>query len=692
MKGYILTIILFLSTLSIVSGQTFKQYVKAADKSMVKKDYYSAMRYYQDAMSIKDTDAELHYKCADAARQFFAFSIADAHFAKASEMAGENEFPLLDFYWAEVKQTLGDYTKAAELYDAYFTKGIGSEMNLEKADMERRACEWAAGQSPDPDTQIERLSKKINSKFSEFAGSWQQDTLVFASLKFKDESVPEDRRVSKILYSTDTETQRGKSVRISGIPENKNIANATFDRETNTMYFTICNYINTVDLHCDIYRSIHNGRKWIAEKLPEIINMEGYTHTQPAWSNIEGWKGLFFTSDRPEGRGGLDVWFAKHRSADAFDEPINITKINTPFNDITPSVDNTSATPVLYFSSDGLIGFGNYDVYYSTWNGNAWATPINMGMPVNTGYNDVYFWMDSKMEKAVVSSNRPESESMLKEDPACCNDLYDLKFLEKELLVVNETPKSEPEPELVPTPQPEPKPIPKPVLVPTPKSEPTRPAPEPVVVTTPEPVVRPQPVPVPTRTVSISTILPVKVYFDNDEPDKRTTRTRTIKSYAQSYNEYLYREPVFYERYGEKLPSSEKSEVVSRLSDFFNNDVRKGYSDLQLLSSLVLEQLSLGKNVTIEVKGFTSPRAKTKYNEYLAQRRTSSLLNFFKAYQNKVFATYLASGKLKIVELPIGEITAPAGISDVLEDERNSIYSPEASRERRAEVVAVKIE
>ena len=187
-------------------------------------------------------------------------------------------------------------------------------------------------------------------------------------------------------------------------------------------------------------------------------------------------------------------------------------------------------------------------------------------------------------------------------------------------------------------------------------------------------------------------MLPIKVYFDNDEPDKRTNRTRTIKSYMKSYNEYILRESVFYDKYVEGLAPEQRSEAQSRLMQFFNNDVRKGYSDLQTVSYMILSRLESGKNITVEVKGYTSPRAKSAYNQNLAQRRTSSLLNHFNGFLSGSFLPFIQSGQLKIIELPIGEITAPAGISDSLSDEKNSIYSPEASLERRAEVVAVKIE
>lgn len=675
-----IVIIIFLSILSFQAfSQSFKQYVRAGDKSLAAKDYYSAMRYYQNALEIKEDNIALHYKAGTAARAFFAYTIAESHFDKVKKSSQKAEFPLLDFYMADVKQTLGKYDEAAVLYESYYNAGIGSEVNLETAEMGKSSCEWAMKQKVNKDAEIRLLDKTINSKFSEFGGSWQGNDLVYSSLKYKDESVSEDRRIAKTL-STDNEKTRAKTLRIKGIPEFQNVANATFDETGETMYFTVCEYINTVDLRCDIYYAKNDGKRWISEKLESPVNLEEYTQTQPAWSNHENWEGLFFSSDRPEGKGGMDIWFAKFKGGNVFEEPINVSGINTPFNEITPGFDLSSDDVKLYFSSDGYISFGKYDVYQSDFDGEEWSSPENMGLPVNSGYNDVYFWKNAEDNKALVSSNRPESKSMLKDDPACCNDLYAISLPKEEK--PRPEPKPEPEPEIIveidKTPKPESKPIPTTITI----------------IPTSEPEPKPTPITVPTKTtvITMQNMLPLKVYFDNDEPDKRTNRTRTIKSYSKSYNEYILRESVFYDKYVEGLPPEQRSEAMSRLMEFFNNNVRKGYADLQTVSYMVLNKLESGKKITIEVKGFTSPRAKSAYNHNLAQRRTSSLLNHFNEFLGGSFLPFIQSGQLRIVELPLGETTAPAGISDSLSDEKNSIYSPEASLERRAEVVAVKVE
>jgi outer membrane protein OmpA-like peptidoglycan-associated protein len=92
----------------------------------------------------------------------------------------------------------------------------------------------------------------------------------------------------------------------------------------------------------------------------------------------------------------------------------------------------------------------------------------------------------------------------------------------------------------------------------------------------------------------------------------------------------------------------------------------------------------------IIIKGFTSPRAETDYNLNLGKRRISSVRNYFDTYAEGVFAQYLQSGALKVSETSFGETTAKQNVSDALEDERNSVYNPEAARERRVEIVEIR--
>jgi hypothetical protein len=66
------------------------------------------------------------------------------------------------------------------------------------------------------------------------------------------------------------------------------------------------------------------------------------------------------------------------------------------------------------------------------------------------------------------------------------------------------------------------------------------------------------------------------------------------------------------------------------------------------------------------------------------------LKNQINAYKNGVLSKYITSGKIKFVDLPIGETETPSGVSDDLNDPRNSIYSPEASAQRKVHIELIK--
>ncbi|MEO6189035.1 MAG: hypothetical protein ABIO44_00385, partial [Saprospiraceae bacterium] len=82
------------------------------------------------------------------------------------------------------------------------------------------------------------------------------------------------------------------------------------------------------------------------------------------------------------------------------------------------------------------------------------------------------------------------------------------------------------------------------------------------------------------------------------------------------------------------------------------------------------------------------PLAKNEYNIHLGQRRIQSLKNEFAKYQNGIFLKYLTSKLLDVQEKTFGEETAPPGISSEPKDPR-SIYSIDASRERRVEIIEI---
>ena len=113
---------------------------------------------------------------------------------------------------------------------------------------------------------------------------------------------------------------------------------------------------------------------------------------------------LYFVSDMPGGYGETDIYFCK-RTGDAWSDPVNLgSEVNTPGKELFPFI---AADGALYFASDGLPGFGGLDLYVTTKITTGWTRPQNMGLPINSSYDDLSLVMTGEPGMGLFSSNRP---------------------------------------------------------------------------------------------------------------------------------------------------------------------------------------------------------------------------------------------------------------------------------------------
>jgi tetratricopeptide (TPR) repeat protein len=627
------------------AAQSARAYEKAGDKAFAEKDYYTAFVHFQDAMTLKPEEIRLWFKYAEVARQFNAFETAADYYGQVAESEEAPTLPLAAFWMGQMRKSLGNYNGAIAAFQQYLSLGDTSGYYARWAKQELETCRWASDAQPPGgvNTTIEHPGKKINSPYSEFGAVEQGSTLYYSSYRYqyKDDSREPERKLAKVLSSE--KMAKGRTLPRGFNAAGKHTANTAFSADGSRIYFTLCDFVTSSDIRCDIYYREKDRRgRWEkkARKLEDFINKSGSTTTQPAigFDSIEQKEVLYFVSDRPGGKGKLDLWYA-FLEKDKFSEPANLEAINTPENDITPFFD--SGSQMLYFSSEGHPGFGGYDIFKIE-KGSEWGPVVNLGKPVNTSYHEIYYSPGSNESTAFLSSNRPGAYYLDPLNKACCYDIFKVIY-------------------------------------------------EPVVQDTSEipPVVTTEPPP-PAEPTTLKDFLPLALYFGNDEPDKRTLRTTTKKSYEATYSKFIARKQEYQERYTKPLDEDEASDAALALEDFFESEVRRGYEHLNLFSQILLKRLEKGERVEIVIKGYTSPRAKSDYNDNLAKRRISSLRNHFDTYNSGVFEAYLKEGKLVISEAPFGETKADTTISDDLLDERNSIYSVGASKERRVEIVEVK--
>jgi outer membrane protein OmpA-like peptidoglycan-associated protein len=151
------------------------------------------------------------------------------------------------------------------------------------------------------------------------------------------------------------------------------------------------------------------------------VNVDGYKSVQP-FVSMDG-STLFFSSNRPGGYGGMDLWKIK---IDPTGMPVGQAEnlgssVNSKFDEVTPFFHEPSST--LFFSSDGHQSIGGLDVFKSFYDRKlkAYSEVKNLGMPINSSQDDAYLIWDSKLEYGYMSSDREPCEG------GHCYDIYSIK-------------------------------------------------------------------------------------------------------------------------------------------------------------------------------------------------------------------------------------------------------------------------
>jgi hypothetical protein len=136
------------------------------------------------------------------------------------------------------------------------------------------------------------------------------------------------------------------------------------------------------------YSRMEDGLWTPATKLGENISTK-YWESHACFSK-DG-QSLYFTSNRKGTHGGLDIYLSEKQADGKWGPPVNLgSSINTRYNEESPYISEDGQT--LYFSSYGHYNMGGYDIFYSKKNPEGtWAEPVNIGYPINTTDDDLFF-------------------------------------------------------------------------------------------------------------------------------------------------------------------------------------------------------------------------------------------------------------------------------------------------------------
>lgn len=635
----------FMLLTSSLPAQKTKTLLADGDKAFAERDFFSAAGYYNQAILQDSSNIEIQYKYADASRLNFDYAIAEHWYTKVSKKDPQGKlYPECSFWLATIKKNQGKYKDAKKLFDKYAKKNKKKKDNyfVKKAVQEVAACDYAQllMASPDKSVSIFHLDSSVNSKVSEYAPIQVDSLLYFSSLRDgKDRDKKNKVNHNKIYTSIQDSVKWQKAIELDTLFNRQGIhnANTAFNADYTKVFITRCVPKNAMEFNCDIYSSEYKNGQWSPlQKLPSEINSKGSTNTQPAIGFLGEEEVLFFASDRPGGEGKMDIWYSKISKDGGYEKAINAgKKVNTIDDEITPFYCNQCQE--LFFSSTWHKGLGGFDIFKSDFKNNELGEPKNLGLPFNSNFNDIYFSINSKRTEAFISSNR--IGSYFEEKESCCNDIYMVK-----LPKIDEPPK---------------------------KVDSTQ-----VFVT------------------QMKLLVPLTLYFHNDEPDKKTLAITTSKNYKKTYEDYSAMRDLYKKEYSKGAKDTDLERAIGDIDNLFDDSVDAGMQDLEKFAQLLVKVLADSEKVTITMKGFCSPLASTDYNVNLAKRRISSLRNYFKEYRNGILVKYIDNsnpkeGSITFFDEDIGELKARPNVSDDYYDTKNSIYNPVAALERKIQIIAI---
>jgi outer membrane protein OmpA-like peptidoglycan-associated protein len=396
-------------TLHTTSNKALKEYIEGT-KAFDYFYYDDAEVYLKEALSTDKGFFEAYIMLGDLLIKLRRFSEAASNYKSAVKIDSLFFKPVF-FNLAISEMMSGDYNNALVHFNVYLGQEGMSEKNMILAKKNLKNCEFAikAIKNPVPFNAIS-VGSGINTVDNEYWPSITADgqTMMFtrqANVKNNPDMfavAQEDFYIS--LYS-DSCWQKAYN---AGPPLNTrhNEGAQSLSSDGSYMYFTACDRSEGLG-SCDIYFSALRNGKWSEPaNLKSPVNTSRW-ESQPSIS-ADG-KTLFFSSSRPGGVGGKDIWYSRLSDNNLWEDPVNLGNlVNTSGDEMSPFIHFDGKT--LYFASDGRVGMGGFDLYVTRMKDDStWSEPENLGYPINTFNDEMGLVIESQGKKAYFSTVRDET-------------------------------------------------------------------------------------------------------------------------------------------------------------------------------------------------------------------------------------------------------------------------------------------
>ena len=381
----LLIAILFLPTISISQDrEKANKYFNKAKISLRQRDEVSAINNLEKSIFIDPTMTSPYLVLGDIYfnRKNYKKSIYYYSFSDSLDPKFYLKYKLGNSNFLE-----GNYAEAKEYFNSYLSSNPKSKKSIIIAKKRIDNCNFAFEAIKNPvEFNPINVGEGINTYGFEYNPVVSVDGkfMIYTGIRIKN-----GRRVEDFFISKNIEGKWGRGIPLPGeVNTNENEGAHCMSMNGSLIYFTSCGRKDGFG-SCDIYVSVKRNGLWTqAINMGRAINSSSWD-AHPSISPDS--RLLIFSSTRPNGKGGKDLWQSEFIE-NKWTKPRNVSELNTSGNEVTPFLHADGKT--LYFSSDGLMGMGGTDFFVSYYNdkNKIWSTPVNLGYKINSS-NEEYSLM-----------------------------------------------------------------------------------------------------------------------------------------------------------------------------------------------------------------------------------------------------------------------------------------------------------
>ncbi len=361
-----------------------------------------ALGYFERALRECPTFIDAQLWWADSQFEIDDFQRAEEGYKKVISLDSQY-VPRAFIYLAECEWQQNKFEEAAAHAERYLGSNPQNSNLLREAKRLAVNARFAAGAVKNPvPFDPQPVGNGINSPADEYLPSLTADglTMIFTRRDGFDEN----------FYQSEWKNGAWQNAEpLDGVNTGQNEGAQHISPDGSWLVFTACNRRDDGSQgSCDLYWSQLKSSGW-TKPVPFSATINSpHWDAQPCIS-ADG-KTLFFSSMRPGGKGGRDLWVTMRQPGGKWSKPENLgASINTTGDEQTPFLHPDGQT--LYFTSNGLPGMGENDLYFvRRQSDSTWGAPQNLGYPVNTKVQEGALTVSLDGRTAYFAANRPDGQ------------------------------------------------------------------------------------------------------------------------------------------------------------------------------------------------------------------------------------------------------------------------------------------